>query len=63
MIKDREKWTKGKESMGYKAAYTIFNEYMNWSGYLLYCYETLLKLYSRRSPDRTVADLYPDLLN
>jgi len=36
---DREKWTAGKESKGYKTPYTIFNEYMTWSVYLLYCYD------------------------
>jgi hypothetical protein len=36
---DREKWTAGKESKGYKTPYAIFNEYMTWSVYLLYCYD------------------------
>jgi len=36
---DRDKWTDGKESSGYNSPYTIFNEYMTWSVYLLYCYD------------------------
>jgi hypothetical protein len=36
---DRDKWTDGKESSGYNSPYTVFNEYMTWSVYLLYCYD------------------------
>jgi predicted DNA-binding protein YlxM (UPF0122 family) len=36
---DRNMWTSGKESKGYTSPYTIFNEYMTWSVYLLYCYD------------------------
>lgn len=36
---DRAKWTNGKESNGYKTPYAVFNEYMTWSVYLLYCYD------------------------
>jgi len=39
LFADREKWTNGRESKGYTTAYTIFNEYMTWSVYLLYCYD------------------------
>ena len=39
IFSDREKWTAGKESTGYNTPYTIFNEYMTWSVYLLYCYD------------------------
>ena len=39
IFSDRVKWTAGKESVGYNAPYTIFNEYMTWSVYLLYCYD------------------------
>jgi len=39
IFKDREEWTNGKESTGYNSPYTIFNEYMTWSVYLLYCYD------------------------
>ena len=37
---DRDKWTDGKESKGYDTPYKIFNEYMTWSVYLLYCWDT-----------------------
>ena len=36
---DRDHWTYGKESSGYNSPYTVFNEYMTWSVYLLYCYD------------------------
>jgi hypothetical protein len=36
---DRNMWAAGKESKGYTSPYTIFNEYMTWSVYLLYCYD------------------------
>jgi hypothetical protein len=36
---DREKWTAGKESKGYNSPYSVFNEYMTWSVYLLFCYD------------------------
>ena len=38
-FKDRDKWTSGKESKGYNSPYAVFNEYMTWSVYLLYCYD------------------------
>ncbi|MEM7087043.1 MAG: DUF4932 domain-containing protein [Bacteroidota bacterium] len=38
-FKDRDLWTSGKESSGYNSPYTIFNEYMTWSVYLLFCYD------------------------
>jgi hypothetical protein len=38
-FKDKNKWTAGKESKGYSSAYAVFNEYMTWSVYLLYCYD------------------------
>ena len=94
IFSDREFWTAGKESKGYNSPYAIFNEYMTWSVYLLYCYDqyvtkdfevindrivnyiinrrgfhrfddfhnTLLTLYSNRSPGTTVAELYRPLL-
>ena len=43
VFKDRKKWTNGKESKGYNSPYTVFNEYMTWSVYLLYCYDTYNK--------------------
>jgi hypothetical protein len=36
---DRNMWTNGRESIGYQTPYKIFNEYMTWSVYLLYCYD------------------------
>jgi hypothetical protein len=39
IFSNRDKWTAGKESKGYNSPYTIFNEYMTWSVYLLYCYD------------------------
>ncbi len=36
---DRDMWTNGRESDGYKTPYKIYNEYMTWSVYLLYCYD------------------------
>ena len=42
-FKNKEFWTAGKESKGYNSPYSIFNEYMTWSVYLLYCYDTYKK--------------------
>jgi hypothetical protein len=43
IFSDRIKWTAEKESKGYRTPYTIFNEYMTWSVYLLYCYDKFSK--------------------
>jgi len=35
-FKNRKKWTGGKFSDGYSSPYSVFNEYMTWSVFLLY---------------------------
>ena len=39
IFSDRSRWTNGRESDGYPSPYTVFNEYMTWSVYLLYMYD------------------------
>ena len=36
---DRSKWTKEGDTDSYGSAYAVFNEYMTWSVFNLYCYE------------------------
>lgn len=35
----RNIWANGKESNGYRDPYNLFNEYMTWALYVIYCYD------------------------
>ena len=54
LFADRNKWTNGGESKGYNSAYTVFNEYMTWSVYLVYCYDKYSKEDYEQISDRII---------
>lgn len=39
IFKKREKWARGSRSQYYPDAYLVFNEYMTWAVFTLYCYD------------------------
>jgi hypothetical protein len=50
---DRSAWTKGGDTDSYGSAYAVFNEYMTWGVFTLYCYEHYQASDFRIITDRT----------